>query len=89
MGEFGRTPKISANGGRDHWQRCQSSLWAGGGVPGGQVIGASDKWAGDPTSNPISPEMVGATILELMGITTDQRAELRVLDGGTPVEGLA
>jgi hypothetical protein len=35
MGEFGRTPKISENGGRDHWHRCQSSLWAGGGVPGG------------------------------------------------------
>lgn len=88
MGEFGRTPKISANGGRDHWHRCQSSLWAGGGVPGGQIIGTSDRRAFDPITDPITPEMVGATILELAGITSQQRAALRVLPRGRPVERL-
>ena len=43
MGEFGRTPKINAAAGRDHWGSCQSALFAGGGVKGGQVVGASDK----------------------------------------------
>ena len=88
MGEFGRTPKISANGGRDHWSRCQSSLWAGGGVQPGRIVGSSDDLAYDPVTDPVTPEMVGTTILELAGITTEQRAELRVLPNGRPIDGL-
>ncbi len=87
MGEFGRTPKISANGGRDHWSRCQSFLWAGGGVQPGRIVGASDELAYDPVTDPVTPEMVGTTILELAGITTEQRAELRVLPNGRPIDG--
>src|SRR3954452_14272517 len=45
-GEFGRTPKINGDGGRDHWGASQSALLAGGGIRGGQVYGASDKQAG-------------------------------------------
>ncbi len=50
MGEFGRTPKINAAAGRDHWGSCQSVLLAGGGVRGGRVIGASDKSGAFPTT---------------------------------------
>lgn len=88
MGEFGRTPKISANGGRDHWQRCQSSLWAGGGVQPGRIVGASDDLAYDPVTDPVTPEMVGTTMLELAGVSTEKRAELRVLPNGRPIDGL-
>ncbi len=88
MGEFGRTPAISGNGGRDHWERCYSSLWAGGGVVGGRVIGESDRRAQDPVTSPITPEMVGATILDLVGIHSEQRAALRVLPNGRVIDEL-
>ena len=48
-GEFGRTPKINGGGGRDHWGRVYSTVLAGGGVRGGQVIGRSDKQGGSDT----------------------------------------
>ncbi len=88
LGEFGRTPRISKNGGRDHWARCYSSLWAGGGIQPGRVIGTSDDRAYDPISDPVTPDMVGATILEQLGIRTEQRAELRVLPTGQVIDAL-
>lgn len=88
MGEFGRTPRISANGGRDHWPRCYSSIWAGGGVQAGRVIGESDKTASDPVTQPITPDMVGTTMLELTGIRIEQRAQLRVLPTGRVIDAL-
>lgn len=88
MGEFGRTPKVSANGGRDHWHRCYSSLWAGGGVQAGRVIGESDSRAYDPVTDPVTPNMVGTTMLELAGLHAQQRAELRVLGDGRVIDGL-
>jgi hypothetical protein len=68
MGEFGRTPKINANAGRDHWGPCSTTLLAGGGVRGGQVFGASDKHAAYPVSDAVDPVDVHATIYHLMGI---------------------
>ncbi|MCH7726637.1 MAG: DUF1501 domain-containing protein [Planctomycetes bacterium] len=88
MGEFGRTPKISGNGGRDHWHQCYSSLWAGGGVRPGRAIGESDSHGNEPLTQPITPAMVGATMLELSGVRAQQRAELRVLPDGTLIDGL-
>lgn len=88
MGEFGRTPKVSANGGRDHWHRCYSSLWAGGGVQPGRVIGESDSRAYDPLTEPVTPAMVGTTMLELAGLHSQQRAELRVLSKGRLIDEL-
>ena len=88
MGEFGRTPKISGNGGRDHWHQCYSSLWAGGGVRPGRAIGESDPHGNEPLTQPITPAMVGATMLELSGVRAQQRAELRVLPDGTLIDGL-
>ena len=88
MGEFGRTPKINHRAARDHWPQCYFSMWSGAGVPGGQVIGHSDKLGEHPVTDPISPLMVGTTIAQLAGIDTEARATMRVLDGGRVIEGL-
>jgi len=66
--EFGRTPKISKLGGRDHWGAAGSIFFAGGGTRGGQVIGATDKQAAFPTSMGFSPGDVAATIYRAIGI---------------------
>ena len=76
VGDFGRTPKVNKDqGGRDHWAPCFSGLFAGGGVHGGQVIGKSDKTASFPTTHPYSPDDVGATVYNLLGV--DHTAEVR------------
>ncbi|HZN36331.1 MAG TPA: DUF1501 domain-containing protein [Pirellulaceae bacterium] len=67
-GEFGRTPKINANAGRDHWPGVCSALVAGGGMQGGQVIGSTTKWAEQPLNRPIHFREVFATLYERMGI---------------------
>jgi hypothetical protein len=66
--EFGRTPKINANGGRDHWGPANSVIFAGGGVPGGQVYGATDESASAPARDAVSPDDIAATIYTLLGI---------------------
>jgi arylsulfatase A-like enzyme len=68
MGEFGRTPKINPAGGRDHWPQCWTIFFAGGGVRGGQVVGASDEQGGYPTDRPVTPAEVVATIYRSLGI---------------------
>lgn len=75
-GEFGRTPRISTlpgarEAGRDHWGRVQSVLFAGGGVRGGAVIGSTDKFGGEPASDPQRPEDLAATILHGVGLAAD------------------
>ncbi|MFN0055850.1 MAG: DUF1501 domain-containing protein [Planctomycetales bacterium] len=67
-GEFGRTPKINAANGRDHWGPCYTTVLAGGGIRGGQVYGASDRDAAYPKSQPVRPEDILATIYEALGI---------------------
>ncbi|MCA9248862.1 MAG: DUF1501 domain-containing protein, partial [Planctomycetales bacterium] len=66
--EFGRTPKINAQAGRDHWPRVFSVAFAGAGIAAGQVIGASDALGGEVADFPVSPEELVATILHLVGI---------------------
>ncbi len=68
FGEFGRTPKINANAGRDHWGDCSTTLLAGGGIRGGLVLGESDSIGAYPKSNPINPVDIHATLLHTMGI---------------------
>jgi len=68
MGEFGRTPKINPAGGRDHWPQCWSIMMAGGGIKGGQIIGASDDIGGAPKDRPVSPGEVAATVYHGLGI---------------------
>ena len=67
-GEFGRTPKMNKNAGRDHWAPCYSTVLAGGGVRGGQVYGASDAHAAYVKESPVRPEDLGATILHAFGL---------------------
>jgi Protein of unknown function (DUF1501) len=68
MGEFGRTPKINAAAGRDHWNFCYGLMMAGGGVKQGFVYGASDKTGALPADKPVLPAEIIATIYEALGI---------------------
>jgi hypothetical protein len=93
MGEFGRSPKINKNAGRDHWPRVQSILLAGAGIAGGTVYGASDRQGGLPADSPVAPADLTATFLHLLGIPPD--VEIHDAAGrpyrachGTPVRGL-
>jgi hypothetical protein len=67
-GEFGRTPHINARGGRDHWPGVWSMLLAGGGIRGGQVIGASDRLGAEPRDQPMTPGDLAATVQRTLGI---------------------
>ena len=75
MGEFGRTPKINGEGGRDHWPHCYTVLLAGGGVTGGAVYGASDRIGAYPAADPVTPGDLAATIFWRFGI--DPATEVR------------
>ena len=86
-GEMGRTPKINNTGGRDHWATC-STLWAGAGVKGGRIIGATDNIGGQPISKPIDAAMVGATILDRVGIDSATRAQQKLLPGAEVIHEL-
>ena len=68
MGEFGRTYKLNNRGGRDHWPGVWTTLFAGAGTQGGQVVGASDKIGGYPVVDPYGPEDFAATIYHALGI---------------------
>jgi uncharacterized protein (DUF1501 family) len=83
MGEFGRTPKLNTGGGRDHWPQVFSVMLAGGGVKGGQVLGASDRTGETPADRPVTPADLAATIYSLLGI--DPRQRLTTADG-RPIE---
>jgi hypothetical protein len=67
MGEFGRTPKINAEAGRDHWPGCYTVILAGGGIRGGQVIGASDAIGAYPKERPTTPAEIHATVFAALG----------------------
>jgi hypothetical protein len=68
MGEFGRTPKINPAGGRDHWPQCWTIFFAGGGVKGGRVVGASDEIGAYPKDRPVTPPEVAATVYHALGM---------------------
>ncbi len=72
MGEFGRTPIINRQAGRDHYPRVFSLLLAGGGIKGGTVVGASDARGMEPASDPVKPEDLAATIYHCLGIDYTQ-----------------
>jgi hypothetical protein len=67
-GEFGRTPRINATAGRDHWARSMAVFLAGGGLRGGCVYGGTDPLGSAPEGNPCSPADVAATIFHLLGV---------------------
>src|SRR5205823_14364208 len=68
MGEMGRSPRINAKAGREHWPHCGFSLLLGGGVKAGSVCGATDRHAAYPVSQPVTPGDFVATIYRLLGI---------------------
>lgn len=68
LGEFGRTPKVNDRGGRDHWSNAMSVLFAGGGTPGGQVIGATDVRGYSAVERVLSPENFASTVYRKLGI---------------------
>jgi hypothetical protein len=72
-GEFGRTPKINNGGGRDHWGRVYSTVLAGGGIRGGQVVGRSDAQGGVPADNPVHVSDFVATMYHALGYGGDTR----------------
>ena len=78
-GEFGRTPRINKNAGRDHWGPSFTVMLGGGGVQGGRVIGKSDARAEKPGSDPFGPEDLSATLIQLLGI--NPKEEFRTPDG--------
>jgi uncharacterized protein (DUF1501 family) len=94
LGEFGRTPKMSANAGRDHWPNAMSVLLSGGGMRMGQVIGATDGRGEAPVERRVGPEDILATVYSRLGI--DPRAEfvnhagrpIPILPGGAPIAEL-
>jgi hypothetical protein len=71
MSEFGRTPKINGQAGRDHWGKVFSIALAGGGIRGGQVYGSSDRIGSEPADKPVSPGDLAATLFHLLGIAPD------------------
>jgi hypothetical protein len=88
LGEFGRTPRINGQASRDHWPNVYFSIWAGGGVVPGRVLGESDRRGEEPITEPVTPAMVGATLLERAGIDIQARAEFGVLPGARVVHEL-
>jgi hypothetical protein len=80
MGEFGRTPKISAQVGRDHWPQVNCALLAGGGLKTGQVIGATDRIAGEAVARPVTFGELYATLYHNLGIDTS-RTTIQDLNG--------
>ena len=79
VGEFGRSPKINAGGGRDHWGHVFSAALCGGGIRGGNVVGASDKSGGHPKEGKVEPQDIHATVLHLLG--HPEGTELRDVEG--------
>jgi hypothetical protein len=88
MGEFGRTPQINPNGGRDHHGRANSALLAGAGIPKGAVIGKTDSKGDSPVDRPITPADLSATLYTALGIDPNFQYEtpdgrpVRLVDGG-------
>lgn len=93
-GEFGRTPLINGNAGRDHWSECFSVLLGGGGLKGGQVIGASEARGGKVFDRPISPSDLLATLYQGLGIPLDTHYEdasgrpVSIVGAGKPIHEL-
>jgi hypothetical protein len=94
MGEFGRTPKINPNAGRDHHGRANCAILAGAGIPRGLVLGRTDAKADSPVDHPITPADLAATLFLALGIDPEHKIEspdgrpLRLVDNGKPPKEL-
>jgi uncharacterized protein (DUF1501 family) len=94
LGEFGRTPQINKNAGRDHWSNAMSVLFAGGGARGGQIIGATDVRGFAATERVLSPENFVSTVYRKLGIDPDkilytpQGRPTHIVSDPTPIQEL-
>ncbi|MDZ4656777.1 MAG: DUF1501 domain-containing protein [Bythopirellula sp.] len=94
MGEFGRTPQINGDAGRDHWARSWSVVAGGGGIAGGKVIGATSEDGTEVTTEPYSSEDLMSTVCHAMGISLDKHftanngRPMKIAGGGKVIEGL-
>jgi hypothetical protein len=94
LGEFGRTPQINKDGGRDHWSNAMSVLFAGGGTPGGQVVGATDKKGYAAVERVLSPENFVSTIYSKLGMDpnkmyyTQEGRPVHLVSDPTPIQEL-
>ena len=94
MGEFGRTPKINQNAGRDHHGRANSIFIAGAGTPKGAVLGRTDARADSPAERPVTPPDLAATVFTLLGLDPERRFEtgdaqpVRLVDKGEAIKEL-
>ena len=92
--EFGRTPKINATAGRDHWPKVFSVMLAGGGIKGGQIYGSSNATASEPEEDPVEPGDLATTLYHLMGIVADKELmapgnrPIEIIDGGKVIKEL-
>jgi len=92
-GEFGRSPTINKDGGRDHWPQVTSALLAGGGLRHGQVIGSTDRLGGEPSERPVKFGEVFATLYHALGVDVNKvtlpdltgRPQYLVPDGCQPM----
>ncbi len=93
-GEFGRTPRINKDAGRDHWPGAQSVVLAGGGLKAGQAIGVTDAKAEYPKERPLKPEDVLATMYSVLGIDreidyiNEAQRPVKILSSGEPIREL-
>jgi len=94
MGEFGRSPRVNKAAGRDHWNFCYGLMLAGGGIKPGVVFGASDRIGGRPSSNPVTPADIVATIYQCLGVANDLELQDRLskpfqlVPWGSPIRDL-
>jgi hypothetical protein len=94
MSDFGRTPKVNGNAGRDHWTHCYSVMFSGAGIKGGTVFGASDAQAAYVHDQPISTGDVCATIYKILGIDPHYRVydrvnrPIEIAHGGEPISAI-
>jgi hypothetical protein len=92
--EFGRTPKVNGNSGRDHWARCYSMLMAGGGIARGLIYGASDPLGGEPVRDAVPLEHLQYTVYHLLGIDADKELlafgtrPIEIIKDGNLVKGI-
>lgn len=92
--EFGRTPKINKDGGRDHWPRVFSVMLAGGGVKKGMIYGSSDSLGGEPEENAVNAADLMTTVYHQLGITADKELmapgdrPIEIVDGGNVIDGI-
>jgi uncharacterized protein (DUF1501 family) len=94
MGEFGRTPRINQDTGRDHWAKSWSVMIGGGGLKNGQAVGATNKDGDDIEGTSYVPGDIWATVAHAMGIpldtvhTSKRGRPMKIANGGTPIKEL-